>query len=152
MVLSRDASKPVDSGSFLRPRTVPQPLIGLHYTHGDITWRVICAEQGLGRERQTAHMRADRGDRVRAQANGVTHALELQNIRAASEAVLQRIRRGAFLAGFRSRTCGTPPRLPTADQRRLPRTSLDGPDLGAALDTNTNRPAWGALQVIGHAQ
>ena len=120
MVLSRMRSKTrPDSGRLFGRGTVPQPLMGPHYSRADITRLAVFAGLGYGRQRETLHVRACNGDRVGAKPYGVAHALKLPHVRSTPEAVLLRVHRGDRLPRLRFRTGRLPPRLPAANERRL---------------------------------
>lgn len=71
-------------------------------------------------------------DVARGKAECVAHPLEFLDGGAASEAVFERVHRAARLARFGLGPGRPPPRLPTMDEGRLPRTAFCGPPVRAA--------------------
>src|SRR5688572_29334378 len=89
---------------------------------------------------------------ARGKTDRVADATRGLEIRAAPAAVFERVHRTARLAGLGLRTRRPLPRLPAANERRLPCAPLRGPSLGTALRAATDRPSPHGLQVIGHVQ
>src|SRR5262245_60886397 len=115
-------------GSEMQGREAHRQPRALRFRQAHVPWLV--SNLGAAQADQESHLL----DVLLGETQDVAHPLKFVDRRAAPVAVLKRVHGAALLAGLGFGTGGALPRMPAADERRLPRTAFSRPASAVALD------------------